>query len=90
MTIQENCIQAEMEYREWRESPQWYCVKTIFHNNGALECEVVVDETSNIPVAIQSIEKPLDGVFEGVNKTTYYTYHQGYEAAAQYIAAVKR
>lgn len=82
-----DCIKAEMEYREWRECPLWYCVKTLFRADGKMESEIVSDEKTKIPIAIKSLEKPQDGVFEDASGTTYYTYHQGYEAAAKQVAA---
>ena len=59
-----DCIKAEMEYREWRECPLWYCVKTLLRADGKMESEIVSDEKTKIPIAIQSLEKPQDGVFE--------------------------
>ena len=50
-----DCIRAEMEYREWRECPQWYCVKTLFRADGTMESEIVSDEKTKIPIAIQSL-----------------------------------
>ena len=68
------CLENEMEYKGWRECPQWYCIKTILNNNdGTIKRELVSDEKTKIPIVIQGTEKPLDGVFE------YYTYHRGYE-----------
>ena len=55
--------------------------------DGKMESEIVSDEKTKIPIAIQSLEKPQDGVFEDASGTTYYTYHQGYEAAAKQVAA---
>ena len=82
-----DCVKAEMEYREWRECPQWYCVKTTFHNNGNIESELVVDEKTKIPLIVQDTQKPDAGVFETATATIYYTYHAGYEAAARQMAA---
>lgn len=84
---EQDCIRAEMEYREWRECPLWYCVKTKLNNNGKVESEIVADEKTGIAIAVQSIEKPQDGVFEDMTGTTYYTYHRGYEEAARQVAA---
>ena len=84
-----NCIEAEVEYREWSKCPQWYCVKTTLHTSGKIESEVVADENSGIPIAIQTAEKPLDGVFETMEATTYYTYCRGYEEAAKQVALAK-
>lgn len=85
-----DCIKAEMEYREWRECPQWYCVKTTLHADGRIESEVVADEKSKIPIAIQSAEKPLDGVYETMEATTYYTYCRGYKEATKQVALAKK
>lgn len=84
-----DCIRAEMEYREWSECPLWYCVKTTYHNSGKIEAEIVADEKTKVPLVLQQIEKPQDGVFETTTATAYYTYHRGYEEAARQIAAVK-
>lgn len=83
------CIQEEMEYREWREAPHWYCVKTTLHNNGKMESEIVADEKTNIAIVIQQAEKPLDGVFETMSSTIYYTYHRGYEEAKRQMMAAR-
>lgn len=83
----DDCIRAEMEYREWRECPLWYCVKTLLGIDGTMKSEIVSDEKTKIPITIQSVEKPQDGVFEDASGTTYYTYHQGYKAAAKQVAA---
>lgn len=80
-----DCIKAEMEYRSWRECPQWYCVKTTVHNNGTIKSEFVVDEKTNLPIIIQDEKKPQDGVYETINEITYYTYHRGYEEAVRQI-----
>ena len=84
-----SCIQSEIEYREWSECPQWYCVKTTYHNNGKIEAEIVADEKSKIPLVLQQMDKPMDGVFETASSVAYYTYHRGYEEAAKVVAAVK-
>lgn len=82
------CVKEEMEYREWRECPLWYCVKTIMNNTtGKMKSELVKDEKTGAPVAIQGVQKPEDGVYETTATTTYYTYHRGYDAAAKYMAA---
>ena len=39
-----DCIKAEMEYREWRECPLWYSVKTLLRADGKMESEIVSDE----------------------------------------------
>lgn len=89
-TVQEiDCLKAESEYRDWRECPLWYCVKTKLRNDGTVECEIVSDEKSKIAIAIQSAEKPLDGVWEDVSGVTYYTYHAGYKEAAKQVALAK-
>ena len=84
-----DCIKAEMEYREWRECPLWYCVKTLLRADGKMESEIVSDEKTKIPIAIQSLEKPQDGVFAEVGATTYYTYCQGYEEAERQLMLAK-
>lgn len=89
-TVQERqCVETEMEYRAWSECPQWWCVKTTYHNTGKIESELVVDEKTGAAIVIQSAEKPLDGVFETTSGTVYYTYHQGYAEAARQMAAAK-
>lgn len=85
-----SCIAAEVEYREWSECPQWYCVKTTLHENGKVESEIVADEKTGIPIAIQTNEKPLDGVFETMEATTYYTYCRGYKEAAKQVEQAKK
>lgn len=84
-----DCIKAECEYREWRECPLWYCVKTKFRADGKVESEIVSDEKTKIAIAIQSADKPLDGVFEDTSGVTYYTYHAGYAEAAKQVALAK-
>ncbi len=69
--------------------PRWYCVKTILHNDGRIEAEFVKDEKTGIVILMRSPDKPLDGVFETTESTTYYSYHDSYEEAAQQIAAAK-
>lgn len=86
----EECIRAEVEYREWRECPLWYCVKTKLGSDGSVESEIVSDEKTKVPIAIQSADKPLDGVFEDASGVTYYTYHAGYKAAAKQVEAAKK
>lgn len=81
-------IQEEMKYREWREAPQWYCVKTTYNSTtGKVTAEVMLDEKTKLPIAIQQAEKPQDGVFEDLktNSTVYYSYHAGYEDAMQQV-----
>ena len=85
---EQQCIREETEYRDWKKCPLWYCVKTLFNmNTGKMESEIVKDEKTKLPIAIASVEKPQDGVFEDASGTTYYTYHRGYEAAAKQVAA---
>lgn len=84
-----SCIQSEIEYREWRECPLWYCVKTTYHNNEKIEAEIIADEKSKIPLVLHQLDKPMDGVFETASYIAYYTYHRGYEEAAKVVAAVK-
>lgn len=87
-TAELDCIKSEMEYREWRECPQWYCVKTTYHNNGKIESEVVRDGKTNVPIAIQDVQKPSDEVYETLTATIYYTYHRGYKEAAKQVEAM--
>lgn len=87
--MDKQCIQEEMEYREWREVPQWYCVKTTFHSNGKMESEIVADEKTNIAIVIQQVEKPQDDVFEMAGSTIYYTYHRGYKEAERQMMAAR-
>ena len=87
--MQKQCTQVESEYLEWRKAPQWYCVKTVLHNDGTIESEIAADEKTKLAIAIQSLEKPLDGVFETTEATTYYTYHQGYKEALRQMNAAK-
>lgn len=84
------CVQAEIEYREWSECRIWYCVKTRLANDGSIECEIAKDEKTNVPIIIQSQEKPLDGVFEDETGITYFTYQPGYAAAAQQVEATRK
>ena len=84
-----DCIKAECEYREWRECPLWYCVKTKLRADGKVESEIVSDEKTKIAIAIQSVDKPLDGVFEDASGVTYYIYHAGYAEAAKQVALAK-
>ena len=65
----------------------FYCVKTTYHNNGKIESEIMVDEKTKLPLAIEIPDKPLDGVFETETATIYYTYHEGYAEAARQVAA---
>jgi hypothetical protein len=82
----QQCIDIEMEYREWRESPMWYCVKTVLHNDGRIESEIVADEQTKLAIAIQSLDKPMDGAYETTESVTYYTYCQGYREAEKQLA----
>lgn len=70
--------------------PDFYCVKTTYHNNGKIESEIIADEKTNIPIAMELDAKPLDGVFETATATIYYTYHEGYDEAAQQVATMTR
>ena len=88
-TAVRECIKAECEYREWRECPLWYCVKTKLRADGKVESEIVSDEKTKIAITIQSADKPLDGVFEDASGVTYYTYHAGYAEAAKQVALAK-
>jgi len=68
--------------------PRWYCVKVILHNNGKIEAGFVVDEKTGIVILMRSPDKPLDGVFETTESTTYYSYFDNYaDAKAQIDAA---
>lgn len=87
--MDEEYNQEEMEYRDWRKAPHWYCVKTVFHNNGEMESEIIADEKTGIPIVLQQLEKPLDDVFETANATIYYTYHRGYEKAKCQMEATR-
>ena len=87
--MNKQCVEVEVEYLEWRKAPKWYCVKTTFHNNGKIESEIVRDEKTKLPIAIQDFEKPQDGVFETAEATVYYTYHQGYKEAERQMNAAK-
>lgn len=71
------------------QKPSCYCVKTKYHDSGKVECDFVRDEKTKLPIAFEIDDKPLDGVFEEVGATTYYSYHMGYEDAARQIASVK-
>ena len=84
-----SCIASEMEYREWSECPQWYCVKTTLHADSKVESEIVADEKTGIPIAIQDAQKPADGTYETMETTTYYTYHRGYKEAAEPVRQMK-
>lgn len=84
-----SCIAAEVEYQEWRECPQWYCVKTTLHTNGKVESEIVTDEKTKIPLVIQDVQKPSDGTWETRDATIYYTYHRGYKEAAEQVRLMK-
>lgn len=83
--MNQQCLQIEQDYREWSEAPHWYCVKTVYHNNGKIESEIVVDEKTGNPIVLQMVDKPQDGVYATATATTYYTYHQGYEEAARQL-----
>ena len=61
--------------------PNWYCVATKFGTDGKIESEIVVDETTKLPIAIEIPDKPLDAVYETASATIYYTYHDSYEEA---------
>lgn len=89
--LKESCLKAESEYREWRECPHWYCVKTTVDSvSGYVECEIVADEKTGVPTYIQSNEKPLDGVYETAESTSYFTYCQGYKEAEQIVKATTK
>lgn len=68
--------------------PDFYCVKTTYHNNGKIESEVMADEESGLLIAIEDPDKPLDEVFEAATATIYYTYHEGYAEAARQVATM--
>lgn len=61
--------------------PNWYCVATKFGTDGKIESEIVADETTKLPIAIEIPDKPLDVVYETATATIYYTYHDSYEEA---------
>lgn len=89
--LKESCLKAESEYREWRKCPHWYCVKTTVDSvSGYVECEIVADEKTGVPTYIQSDEKPLDGVYETAESTSYFTYCQGYKEAEQIVKATTK
>lgn len=79
--------EEKVEYRDKRVLPHWYCVKTTMNFDGEIESEIVTDEKTKLPLMIQAEEKPQDGVFETAIATTYYTYHDGYRAAARQLEA---
>lgn len=87
--MNKQCVEVEVEYLEWRKAPKWYCVKTTLHSDGTIESEIMKDEKTKLPIAIQDFEKPQDGVYETAEATTYYTYHQGYKEAERQVAAAK-
>lgn len=87
--MKNQCLEVEMEYREWRETPLWYCVKTTLHNDGRVESEIVTNEKTKLPMVIQDTEKPQDGVFETATETVYYSYHAGYKEAERQVRAAK-
>lgn len=69
--------------------PNYYCVKTTVHlESGKIESEIVKDEKTGCPIAIECEDKPLDGVFETYTETVYYTYHDNYKDAARQVASV--
>ena len=56
---EQQCLEAEMEYRSWKECPLWYCVKTLFNmTTGKMQSEIVRDEKTKQLIAIQDTEKP--------------------------------
>ena len=67
--------------------PMWWCVKMILHTDGRIEADFVRDEKTKMAIAFRAPEKPLDGVFETLSSTTYYSYHDEYADAARQIAA---
>ena len=87
--MKNQCLEVEVEYREWRETSLWYCVKTTLHSDGRIESEIVTDEKTKQPIAIKDTDKPLDGVFETANSTIYYTYHRSYEEAKRQMMAAR-
>lgn len=87
--MKNQCLEAEKEYREWREAPLWYCVKTTFHQTGVVESEIITDEKSKLPLTFQSLQKPLDGAFETATEITYYSYHAGYKEAERQVESTK-
>lgn len=87
--MKNQCLEVEVEYREWRETSLWYCVKTTLHSDGRIESEIVTDEKTKQPIAIKDTDKPLDGVFETATETTYYSYHAGYKEAMRQVNAAK-
>lgn len=70
--------------------PNFYCVKTTYHNTGKIESAIVTDEETQLPIAIEISAKPLDGVFETATATVYYTYHEGYKEAVRQVAMMNR
>lgn len=88
MAKEQQCVKVEQEYRDWRQDPIWYCVKTLYNNlTAAMKSELVRDEQTKLPITIHDTQKPADGVFQSGNTTVYYTYHSTYEEAARQIAA---
>jgi hypothetical protein len=86
--LNQQCVDIEMEYREWRESPLWVCVKTTLDAlTGAVKSEIAKDDDTGLTIAIHDFDKPQDGVYETVKETIYYTYHQGFVEAQRYLAA---
>lgn len=64
-----------------KNNPGWYCVKTEFRNNGSITSDFIRDEETGVPITLDIQEKPLDGVYEDAQATTYFTYHYSYEEA---------
>ena len=40
--------------------PNFYCVKTEYRNDGKIECEIMADEETKLPIAIEVPDKPLE------------------------------
>ncbi len=83
MTATERRVEAE--FRNWSETPLWYCVITVLYNNGKIEGEIMTDRKTKTPVVLRGLEKPLDGAYETDEAITYYTYHQGYAEARRFF-----
>ena len=66
--------------------PIWYCVKTVYGADGKVNAEVMIDEETKNPIAMQLETKPMDDAFEDLlGNITYYTYHGGYDKAAEQV-----
>ncbi|MBO6292737.1 MAG: hypothetical protein J6N51_10865 [Selenomonas sp.] len=68
------------------DSLYWYCIMTVYHDDGKIERSIVRDDRTGAPFIVKSYEKPLDECYSRKAAAVYYTYCHGYKEALACLA----